>query len=129
MAKDVVGYLDTNPQEVPEESRHILEIDPSNILEAVIGRQSYWLLVMKVARRAGRKVAGQGLRQGTGIRARESRRRWSAAMRSQYSLDTREVEQAAEGWGVELALRTIRRRLRAGGSAALRSNKMYQHLD
>ena len=73
-AKDVVQYLDTDPRDVPEESRYLLEIDPEEIMDTTSHCQSYWLLAMKAARCAGRRTAGRGLRQGTGKRAKERRK-------------------------------------------------------
>ena len=34
LAKEVVQYLDTDPREVPEESRNLLEVEPDEILKA-----------------------------------------------------------------------------------------------
>ena len=128
-AKDVVRYLDTDPRDVPEESRYLLEIDPEEIMDTTSHRQSYWLLAMKAARCAGRRTAGRGLRQGTGKRAKERRRAWNNKMRDQLTLDTRVAEQAAEEWGREAIPKTTKRRSRAGESAALKSNKRYRNPD
>ena len=123
LAKDVVRYLDTDPRDVPEESRYLLEIDPEEIMDTTSHRQSYWLLATKAARCTGRRTAGRGLRQGTGKRAKECRRAWNNKMRDQLTLDTRVAEQTAEEWGREAIPKTIKRHSWAGVSAALKSKK------
>ena len=44
----------------------MVEVDPAELFNATVERQSYWLLAMKAARKAGRRMAGRGLRQGLG---------------------------------------------------------------
>ena len=44
------------PEEVPEGSRYLLELDYSDLYNATFERQSYWVLAMKAARRAGRRA-------------------------------------------------------------------------
>ena len=110
LAKDVVRYLDTDPREVPEESRYLLEIDPDEIMDSTTYCQSYWLLAMKAARRVGRRAEGKGLRQGMGRRLNESRKAWNKKMWDQLTLNTRDTERAAEEWGKEVMPKTTKRR-------------------
>ena len=65
-AKDIERYLGTDSGSIPRESRHLVEVDPAELFNATVERQSYWLLAMKAARKAGRRMAGRGLRQGLG---------------------------------------------------------------
>ena len=121
--------MDTDPGNIPRESRHLVEVDPAKLFNATVERQSYWLLAMKAARKAGRRMAGRGHRQGLGRRAKERRWVWAAKMKRQLTLGTQEVERSLEGWGEAEQPKRGKRRSRAGESAALWSNKSHRHLD
>jgi hypothetical protein len=54
LLREVDSLLDTPPEEVPEESRYLLELDFLTLYNATFEQQSYWVLAMKAARRAGR---------------------------------------------------------------------------
>ena len=47
---------DHHQQEIPEGSRYLLELDYSELYNSSFESQSYWVLAMKAARRAGRRV-------------------------------------------------------------------------
>ena len=59
--KDLLWELDklnnTPSDNIPEESRYLLELDYSELFNAPLEQQSYWVLAMKVARRAGRQAS------------------------------------------------------------------------
>ena len=128
-AKDIERYLETDPINIPQESKHLVEVDPDELINATTERQSYWLLAMKAARRAGRRAAGRGKRQGSGRRAELRRQRWKDKMKRQLTLGTREVESAIEGWGEATPPKTSKRKSRARESATLKSNKRYRKPD
>ena len=54
--RELDGLIDTPPDEVPEGSRYLLELDYSDLYNALFERQSYWVLAMKAAHRAGRRA-------------------------------------------------------------------------
>jgi hypothetical protein len=59
--KDLLRELDklinTPSDDIPEESRYLLELDYSELYNAPLEQQSYWVLAMKAARRAGRQAS------------------------------------------------------------------------
>ena len=128
-ALEIIKYLDADPREIPAESQHLMEVDPNEILGASHDHQTYWLLAMKAATKAGRRVAGRGRRQGTGKRATEGRRRWNRKMTAQLTLGTKEIEQEARRWERAITQKVTKRRSRAGESAALKSNKRCKYSD
>ena len=73
--KDIERYLQTDESEIPNESRHLIEVDPDEIVNATSERQSYWLLAMEAARKTGRRRAKRGRCTGTGTRAETKRKR------------------------------------------------------
>ncbi len=48
--------IDTPPEDIPEDSRYLLELDYSTLYNATFERQTYWVLAMKAARQAGRRA-------------------------------------------------------------------------
>ena len=97
--KDIERYLQTDEREIPNESRHLIEVDPDEIVNATSDCRSYWLLAMKAAKKTGRRMAGGGRRTGTGKCAEAKRKRWNSKMKAQLTVSTREAEKATEGWG------------------------------
>ena len=92
-----------DPSELPSESRHLLEIDFGALGKDTLERQSYWLLAIKAAHRAGRRTAHLRRQRDTGARAQ----RYAAAQRgarrsTPLSLRTRKIERDVE---VKLGLR------------------------
>jgi hypothetical protein len=55
--KEVDRLLDTAPEDIPAGSQYLLEIDYSTLYNASLERQSYWVLAMKAACRAGEQEA------------------------------------------------------------------------
>jgi hypothetical protein len=52
------------PDEVPAESRFLLDFDPDDLAEGDISRQEHWILAMRAARIAGMRVQGRRVRWG-----------------------------------------------------------------
>ncbi len=55
LLRELDRLINTPPEEVPEGSKYLLELDYSDLYNASFERQSYWVLAMKAARRAGRR--------------------------------------------------------------------------
>ena len=47
--KEVDHLMDTNPDEIPQGSQYLLEMDFTSLYNASFERQSYWVLAMKAA--------------------------------------------------------------------------------
>ena len=56
LLRELDRLIDTPPEEVPDGSRYLLELDYSDLYNATFERQSYWVLAMKAARQAGRRT-------------------------------------------------------------------------
>ena len=56
LLRELDRLIDTPPEEVPEGSRYLLELDYSDLYNSTFEHQSYWVLAMKAARRAGRRA-------------------------------------------------------------------------
>ena len=106
-----------------------MEVDQDELINATAERRLYWLMAMKATRRAGRRIGGNGRRQGSERRAKRKRQRWADKMKAQLTLGTREVERSIKGWGEAQQPKTNKRKSRAGELAALKSNKRYRKLD
>jgi hypothetical protein len=52
--KEVDQLLNTAPEDIPAGSEYLLELDYSTLHNALLERQSYWVLAMLAARRAGK---------------------------------------------------------------------------
>jgi hypothetical protein len=66
---DMTRLAETDPAEVPADSRYLLEIDFTTLAASTLQNQSYWLLAIKAARRAGRRAAQRRRVTGEGARA------------------------------------------------------------
>jgi hypothetical protein len=73
--KEVDHLLDTNPDDIPKESQYLLELDFTSLYSATFEKQSYWVLAMKAARRAGRRAYHQGKSKGASHRRKKARKR------------------------------------------------------
>jgi hypothetical protein len=51
---EVDSLLDTPPDEIPEGSKYLLELNFLTLYNALFKQQSYWVLAMKAAWHAGR---------------------------------------------------------------------------
>lgn len=84
--REMEKLLDVPPEEIPAESRFLLDIDYTTLYRASFERQSHWVCAMQAARRAGRRTALVQSRRGAAARRRENRK---PATRT---IDTSEVE-------------------------------------
>jgi hypothetical protein len=55
---------EADPANIPQESQFLLEMDFSSLLCSFFERQSYWVMVMKAARRVGRRTVVHQSRRG-----------------------------------------------------------------
>ena len=56
LLQEIEQYLSVSPEDVPEDSRFLLEIDFQSIRTAATESQSYWVHAMRAAVKAGRRV-------------------------------------------------------------------------
>jgi hypothetical protein len=82
--REIHELLETPPSEVPQESRYLLEIDHSAMYTASYEDQSYWVLAMKAARRAGRRATISRRARGRSQRSR-SAATWEKRLRYDFS--------------------------------------------
>ena len=54
--QEIDKYLSVSPEEIPEDSKFLLEIDFCQIRTASTEKQSYWVQAMRAAIHAGRRV-------------------------------------------------------------------------
>jgi hypothetical protein len=62
--KEVDRLLDLAPEDILVGSQYLLELDYSALFNTSLERQSYWVLAMKAARRAGKQDAKLSKRRG-----------------------------------------------------------------
>ena len=65
----------TDPDEILQESRFLLDMDFDNLLNAGIYRQSYWVRAMQAARKAGRQTAALAGKVSASVRRSEAKKR------------------------------------------------------
>ncbi len=53
LLQELDKLIDTPPEDIPEDSRNLLELDYSMLYSTTFKRQSYWVLAMKATRQAG----------------------------------------------------------------------------
>ena len=56
LLQEIDALSSTDPRSLPEGRRYLLEMDFSSLLEATAEKQSYWLLAVKAAAKAGRRA-------------------------------------------------------------------------
>ncbi len=83
--------LESDPADLPAESKFLLEIDYSSLLRSSFDRQSYWVRAMKAARQAGRRVATLQRNNGAGARRRQAKRA-SRRKETRATVDTTDIE-------------------------------------
>jgi len=90
---EIAGLADSDPEELPPDSRYLLEIDFAALASGALEQQSYWLLAYKAARIAGgRRAMIRRRRGGNGASARRLAKRLGRKWQPKLSLGTREVE-------------------------------------
>jgi hypothetical protein len=71
---EIDKLLEMDPDKLPEDSKFLLELDFETLYNLSFERQSYWVRVMKAARRAGRRAARlRSCRGATGRRQKPRR--------------------------------------------------------
>ena len=76
--QEIERLVECDPDEIPQESKFLLEMDFQTLYNSSFEKQSYWVRAMKAARRAGRRavaLAQVASRQGASARRRAARRR------------------------------------------------------
>ena len=121
---EIDRLLDVNPNDIPTESKFLLEMDFDSLYRTSFEKQSYWVVAMKAAHRAGRrtKLLRRRRRASTARRAKKQRH-------TRPTLDNaRVMRQIQEEQGK--CLPTTRRRPHpASIEAQLKSNKRLKHPD
>ena len=73
LLREIDQYMSVSPEEVPEESRFLLEIDFQQIRTAATESQAYWVHAMRAAVKAGRRVpSGRRKRRRVSVSGAES---------------------------------------------------------
>ncbi len=85
--------LDTAPEDIPAGSQYLLELDYSALFNASLERQSYWVLAMKSARRAGKRDATASKRRG---RSQRKLRTKESTQKLRYDFSRDEAQQQHE---------------------------------
>ena len=77
LLREIDALSTTDPQSLPEGRRYLLEMDFSSLLEASAEKQSYWLLAVRAAVKAGRRTRQREYRLSRRVhqRSRGQRRR------------------------------------------------------
>ncbi len=57
LLRELDKLIDTPSDDIPEESRYLLELDYSELYNAPLERQFYWALAMKAVRQADRQAS------------------------------------------------------------------------
>ena len=116
--------LEVDPNNIPAESRFLLEMDFDGLYQSSFEKQAYWVVAMKAAYRAGRRTALVRRRQRA-----SSKRRAASSRRPRSTLDNAAVMQQIHE---EQGLRPPPSRSRPHPSsieAQLKSNKRLKHPD
>jgi hypothetical protein len=122
---DITRLAKTDPAEVPADSRYLLEIDFTTLAASTLQNQSYWLLAVKAARRAGRRAARRRRVIGEGARSRRLAHR-SDRRGPPLSLRTLEVEHDIERDHGQRPHQTNKRKSLRAEEADLPSTKRLQ---
>ena len=70
---EIEQLLDMEPDQVPAESQFLLEMDFDSVYKSLFENQSYWVIAMQAARRAGCRTAILQSRRGAGTKRRAAR--------------------------------------------------------
>ena len=95
---DIRHLMDTDPDEVPESSRYLLELDFTQLSNSGYEQQAYWVVAVKAARQAGRRAWVRLSKMGS-----------SAKRRAKQSSQRR--TKASDVFAVDKILREIRQEL------------------
>jgi len=126
--KEVLAQIEqlaeSDPDEIPEGSKFLLEMDFKSLYDASFEKQSYWVRAMRAAKRAGRRTANLLTNRGASHRRRAAQRRALKPV-----IDNSELTKQLS---IELGLippPSRRRPHPAGEEAKLKSNKRYKKPD
>jgi hypothetical protein len=121
--KEIDWLLDTAPEDILAGSQYLLELDYSELFNTSLERQSYWVLAMKAACRAGKRDA-----TASKLRGCSQRKLWAKASTRKPRFDfSWEEAQLQHELGIS---RPSRRRLLTGqGGVNCASNKRLQKPD
>jgi hypothetical protein len=121
--EEVNWLLDTAPEDIPAGSQYLLELDYSTLYNALLERQSYWVLAMLAAQRAGKQEATAARRMGR--TQRRLKAKW-LSQKPRYNF-SREVTRLQH----ELGITSLsKRKLRTGKTdIACTSNKRLRKPD
>lgn len=72
---EIDRLVQLSPEDLPEESKFLLEIDFKTLRHSGYEKQAYWVRAMEAARIAGKRVARRDSRRGGSAKCRETRRR------------------------------------------------------
>ncbi len=121
--EEVDRLLNTDPEDIPVGSQYLLELDYSTLYNASLERQSYWVLAMSAAQRAGKQEATAAKRMGH-TQQRLKAKRLSQKPRYDFSREEARLQH-------ELGITSLsKRRLRTGKTdIACTSNKRLRKPD
>jgi hypothetical protein len=71
--KEVDRLMNTNPDIIPQGSQYLLELDFTSLYNSSFKRQSYWVLAMKAAQRAGRHTNHKAKSRGASHQQRQAK--------------------------------------------------------
>ena len=126
---EIEVLMEMDPEDLPAESKFLLEIDYSSLLRSSFERQSYWVRAMKAARHAGRRVVNVQRNNGAAARRRQARQRASRSSQGRAIVDTSTVEQQIYNEMVLTASPARRRPHPEAIEAANPINKRLRHPD
>jgi hypothetical protein len=72
---EIERLIETDPDDIPQESQFLLDMDFDNLLTAGTDRQSYWVRAMQAARKAGRRTAALAGKVSASVRRRAAKQR------------------------------------------------------
>ena len=121
--KEVDRLLDTPPEDIPAGSQYLLELDYSTLYNSSLERQSYWVLAMKAAQRAGERETTASKRRGRTQRKIKAR---GSLRKPKYDFSGEEARLRQE---LGITGRTKRRRLTGQTDLDCASNKRLRKPD
>ncbi len=71
--KEVDRLMDTNPDNILQESQYLLELDFTTLYNSSFQRQSYWVLAMKAAQQAGCRANHKAKSRGASHQRRQAK--------------------------------------------------------
>jgi hypothetical protein len=120
LLREIDKFMRVDPEEVPEESRFLLEIDFQQFRHERTEKQSYWVHAIRAAVKAGRRVARYKHRRTSHVPTTSSPTNGASAPPHRYgAMDMQESQ------GVAVSEFTVSRKREGAeaGSVADRSNK------